>query len=145
MTCDSMVKKPQKPFYASEEKVKELNLLLVNNSDILKNPNPKVKNLIIPAFRFKNNAAFIELYERKTEKVTNFIKRLEAFFFVGEAYFYPEPKDSKIFGVIILSRFKNLLDVGMHFAIKYKGPRNNRFRWHAIFQPRKRICILYAH
>jgi len=40
---------------------------------------------------------------------------------VGEAYFYLEPKKSKLFGVILVSRFKDLLDIAMYYAKRYNG------------------------
>ena len=119
MISNSMVKRPQKVFYANKERVKNLKLLLVNHSDILKNL--KGKNQIIRSFKFKNKVAFIELYDKRTERRTKLIEELGEFFFVGELYFYPEPKESILFGMIIVSRFKDLLNIAMYYAKKFKG------------------------
>jgi hypothetical protein len=61
------------------------------------------------------------LYTKRTERRTEFVEKLEEFFFVGETYFDPPPEDAKIFGVIVLSRFRNLRDIGVQSAIKCKG------------------------
>lgn len=119
MSCKSMVKEPQKIFVAKEERVRSLENLLDSYPDVLKEP--EIKNQIVRSFRFEEKATCIKLYDKKTLRRTEFVEKLEEFFFVGEAYFYPEPKDSKVFGAIILSRFKDLLDVGIRYAIKYKG------------------------
>ena len=103
MTSESILKVPLKVLGVNKERVKELKLLLKHNSKTL---NLRVKYRIIRAFKFENYAAVIKLYSKKTEKRTKIVKNLEKFFFVGETYFYLEPKDSKIFRVIILSRFK---------------------------------------
>ena len=117
--CNSMVKKPQKAFIAKEEQVRNLENILDTYFDVLKEH--EIRDHVIQSFKFEKKVTLIELYNKKNLRRTKFIEKLEEFFFVGETYFYPEPKDTKLFGVIILSRFKNLLDVGMHLAIKYKG------------------------
>ena len=115
MKCVSMA---NIPFVVNKERVKRLKLLLISNSESL---SPKEKNNIVQAFRFKHYSAIIKLYDKKNDKRAEFVKKLEGFFFVGETYFYLGPKDSKIFGVIILSRFKNLLNIGIQNAKKYNG------------------------
>lgn len=119
MRCKSMVKKPQKIFVAKEDRVRNLKSLLDTYLGVFKGL--ETKDQIIRSFRFETNAAFINLYERKTERIAKFVEELKEFFFVGETYFNPEPKKSNLFGAIIVSRFKDLLDVGTYNAKKYKG------------------------
>lgn len=88
--------------------------VLVNYPDILSKS--RVRSQIIKSFNFKVPVAYIKLYDKKTKRRARFIEELKKFFFVGEAYFYPEPKESKLFGVILVSRFKDLLDVAMYYA-----------------------------
>ena len=83
--------------------------------------NPELKDQLIRPFRFEVPVALIELYDRKTDRRTKLIEDLEQFFFVGEVYFYPEPEERKLFGLILVSRFRNLLDVAMYYAKKYNG------------------------
>ncbi len=119
MMCDSMVKKPQKSFVVKEERIRSLENLLDSYPGVLREP--EERDQVMRSFKFRINAALIKLYEKKTERRAKFIEELEQFFFVGEAYFYPEPKKSKLFGMIIVSRFKDLLDVALNNAKKYRG------------------------
>jgi len=119
MKCKSEVKKPLKTFSISEERVRSLENVLDNYLDVFKEP--KLKDQIIKSFSFKIPVAYIKLYDRKTEQRTKLIEALEDFFFVGEVYFYSEPKESKLFGVILVSRFKDLLDVALYYAKKHNG------------------------
>lgn len=119
MTRKSEVKKPLKTFSVSEERVRSLENVLVNDLDMFKEP--KLKDQIIKSFRFEVPVSLIKLYDRKTERRTKLIEDLAEFFFVGEVYFYSEPKDSKLFGIILVSRFKDLLDVALYYAKRYNG------------------------
>ena len=82
---------------------------------------PKLKDQIIKSFRFKIPVAYVKLYDNKTERRTKLIEALEDFFFVGKVYFYSEPEESKLFGVILVSRFRNLLNLATYCAKKYNG------------------------
>lgn len=119
MKCKSEVKKPLKAFSISEKRVRRLEKVLDNYLDLLKEP--KLKDQIIKSFNFKIPVAYVKLYDNKTERRTKLIEGLQDFFFVGEVYFYSEPKESKLFGVILVSRFKDLLDVATYYAKKYNG------------------------
>lgn len=114
-----MVKKPQKNFVANAERLRSLENLLNSYPEVFKEP--EMKGQIVRSFKFEINTALIKLYEKNTEKMTKLIEELEQFFFVGEMYFYPEPKKSRLFGAIIVSRFKDILNVAIYNAKKYKG------------------------
>ena len=114
-----MVKKPQKVFIAKEERIQSLENLLDSYPHVFKGP--ETKDPILRSFKFEINTTLIKLYDRKTERRAKFIEELEEFFFVGETYFYLEPKKSKLFGAIIVSRFKDLFHIAMYNAKKYKG------------------------
>ena len=119
MKYKSDIKKPLKTFSISEERVRRLENILDNDLGMLKEP--KLKDQIVKPFRFEIPVTFIRLYDRKTEQRTKLIEGLEKFFFVGEVYFYSEPKETKLFGVIIVSRFRGLFDIAMYYARKYNG------------------------
>lgn len=119
MKCKPDFKKPLKTFSVSEERVRSLEKALDNDLDALKCSG--LKNQILRPYKFEVSVALIELYDRKTEERTKLIEDLEEFFFVGDIYFYSEPRESKLFGVILVSRFKGLFDLAMYCAKKYKG------------------------
>jgi len=119
MKLKSGAKKPLKTFSVSEERVRRLERVLDNSLSALKGP--ELKDQVIRPFRFEVPVAFIELYDRKNERRTKLIENLEEFFFVGVVYFYSEPKEAKLFGVILVSRFKGLFDIAMYYAKKYNG------------------------
>jgi len=135
-----MVKKPQGTFIAKEERVRSLEILLDSFPDVVREP--KERDQIMRSFKFKINAAFIKLFSKRTERREKFIEELGQFFFVGEAYFYLEPKDSKLFGMIIVSRFKDLFDVATYNAKKYKGQfeKVTDLLWILFDTPFKKIC-----
>lgn len=98
---------------------RKLGKILVNYPDVI--DKSKIRKQIIKSFNFKVPVAYIKLYDKKTKRRTKFIEELREFFFVSEAYFYLEPKESKLFGVILFSRFKDLLDVATYYAKRYNG------------------------
>lgn len=121
MKRKSGVREPLKSFSVSEERVRRLEKVLDNDLDALKVP--ELKDQILRPFKFEVPVALIKLYDKKTERRTRLIEDLTEFFFVGEVYFYPklEPEESKLFGLILVSRFRYLLDVATYYAKKYKG------------------------
>jgi len=96
-----------------------LKKVLVNYPAILNKS--RVRGQIIKSFNFKIPVAYIKLYDKKIKRRTRLIEELKDFFFVGEAYFYLEPEESKLFGVILVSRFKDLLDIAMYYVKRYNG------------------------
>lgn len=103
----------------SKEKLNNLEKLLVKYPDII--TNDEIKDSIAKTFTFKKPLTSIELYDKKIEKVIDFIGELEGFFFVDYVYFYPKPPEGIFLGLIFISRFKNLFDVAIYYANKHKG------------------------
>jgi len=82
MKHKSDFKKPLKMFSIIEERVRNLENILDNDLDLLKEP--KLRDQVIRPFRFEVPVALIKLYDSKTERRTKLIENLEEFFFVGE-------------------------------------------------------------
>ena len=103
----------------SEERIRKLEKVLLNYSDILSEF--EVKEQIIKAFKFEKPLTSIEVDSEDNEKIVQFMKELEKFFFVGHIYFEPDSKEFGFSGLIFVSRFKNLFDVALNYANKHNG------------------------
>lgn len=103
----------------NEEKIKKLETVLTNYPDILSEFG--IKKQIIKTFKFEKPLASLELYDKNTQKVAQFIEDLESFFFVGNTYFESESQEVGFSGLIFISRFKNVFDVAINYPKKLKS------------------------
>jgi len=108
-----------KRFQINEERVRSLSAVLDASLDILKLP--KLKDHIIGSFKFENKATLIELYIKEAERKRSFIQKLEKYFFVGEVSTSTKSNEPQPLGIIMVSRFKNLVGLGTQYAIKNEG------------------------
>lgn len=102
-----------------KEKIKKLEKILVNYSDILSEFN--IQDQIIKTFIFEKPLTSIEIEGENKDRVAQLIKDLENFFFSGQVYFEPESQELGFSGLILISRFKNLFDVAINYANKHNG------------------------
>ena len=105
--------------FVRKEKVNRLEEVLANYPDILSEF--EIKEQIIKAFKFEKPLTSIEVDSEDNEKVVQFMKEMEDFFFVGHIYFEPDSQEFEFSGLIVVSRFKNLFDVAMNYAKKHNG------------------------
>jgi len=103
----------------SEERIKKLEKILSNYPDILSEFG--LKNQIIKAFKFEKPLASLELYDKNTQKLAQFMEDMEDFFFVGNTHFESESQEFGFSGLIYVSRFKNVFDVAINYAKKHKS------------------------
>ena len=103
----------------NKERIKKLKKVLANYPDILSEF--EIKEQIIKAFKFEKPITSIEIDSENTEKVVQFMKEMENFFFVDHISFEPDSQEFGFSGLILISRFKNLFDVAMNYAIKHNG------------------------
>lgn len=103
----------------SEERIKKLEKVLANYPDILSEYG--IKNQITKAFKFEKPLASIELYDKKIQKVEQFMEEMEDFFFVGNTHFESESQEFGFSGLIFVSRFKTVFDVAINYARKHKS------------------------
>ena len=103
----------------SEERIKKLEKVLTNYPDILSEFG--IKKQIIEAFKFEKPLASLEIYDKNTQKVSQFMEDIEDFFFVGNTYFESESQEFEFSGLIFVSRFKNVFDVAINYAKKHKS------------------------
>ena len=103
----------------SEKRIKKLEKLLANYSDILSEF--EIKEQIIKTFKFEKPLTSIELEGENKEKVAQLMEELEIFFFTGYIYFEPDSQESTFSGLIFISRFKNVFDAAINFANKHNG------------------------
>ena len=103
----------------SEERIKKLEKVLAYYPDILSEF--EIKDQIIKAFKFEKPLTSIEVDSEDNEKVIQFMKEMEDFFFVGHIYFEPNSREFGFSGLIFISRFKNLFDVAMKYANEHNG------------------------
>ena len=106
-------------FIINEKRVKRLERILANYSDILSEFG--IKEQIIKAYSFEKPLTSIEVYSEDNDRVEQFVKELENFFFVGRTYFEPDSQEFGFSGLIFISRFKNLLDVVLNYANDHNG------------------------
>lgn len=103
----------------STERIKKLEKVLVNYPDILSEFG--IKDQIITAFKFEKPLTSIEIDCGNNEKVVQFMKEMENFFFVGHIYFKPDSQEFGFSGLILVSRFKNLFDVALNYVNEHNG------------------------
>jgi len=70
-----------------------------------------VKSGLIKAFRFEKPLTSIEVDGEDNDRIRQFMKELENFFFIGRTYFEPDSQELGFSRLIFISRFKNLLDL----------------------------------
>ncbi len=105
--------------FVSKERVKKLEKILIIYSNLLSEFG--IKDQIMEAFKFQKPLTSIEVDSEDSERVALFMKEMEHFFFVGHVYFEPDSQEFGFFGLIIISRFKNLFDVAITYAKKHNG------------------------
>jgi len=105
--------------FINKEKIRKLEEIIAYYPDILSEF--EIKDQIIKAFKFEKPLTSIEVDREDNEKVIQFMKEMEDFFFVGHIYFEPESREFRFSGLIFISRFKNLLDVVIKYANEYNG------------------------
>lgn len=103
----------------SEGRIRKLEKVLAYYPDILSEF--EIKDQIIKAFKFEKPLTSIEVDSEDNEKVIQFMKEMEDFFFVGHIYFEPNSREFGFSGLIFISRFKNLFDVAMKYANEHNG------------------------
>lgn len=103
----------------NEERIKKLEKVLTNYPEILSEFG--IKEHIIKAFKFEKPITSIEIESEDKEKVAQFMKEMENFFYVDHIYFEPDSQEFGFTGLIFVSRFKNLFDVAINYAKKHKG------------------------
>jgi hypothetical protein len=103
----------------SKERIIKLEKVLANYSDMLSEFG--IKEQTLKSFKFEKPLTSIEIDSENTEKVVQFMKELENFFFVGHIYFEPDSQEVGFSGLIFVSRFKNPFDVAMNYANKHNG------------------------
>jgi len=106
-------------FIINEKRIKRLERILANYSDIFSEIG--IKDLIMKAFSFEKPLTCIEIYNEDNDRVEQFMKELENFFFVGRTYFEPDSQEFGFSGLIFISRFKNLLDVILSYTNDHNG------------------------
>lgn len=75
------------------------------------------RNFVLKAFKFKKPLTSIEFYIAPKERVLDFMRELEDFFFI--AYIHIESDHSE--ELLLLSRFKDFVDIAELYAGKHKG------------------------
>jgi len=106
-------------FIINKERIKRLERILANYSDILSEFG--IKDQIIKAFSFEKPLTSIEVDGEDNDRVEKFMEDLEDFFFVGLTYFEPDSQEFGFSGLIFISRFRNLLDVVLNYANDHNG------------------------
>jgi len=99
-----------------EKRIRKLVKVLANYSSILIEFG--IKDQIIKTFKFEKPLTSIEIVSEENDKIKQFMKEMEEFFFIGNTDY---ETDSQFSSLVFVSRFKNLLDV----AISYTSMHNS--------------------
>lgn len=129
--------------FVSEKRVAKLESVLVKYSDTLNESG--VKDQIIEALKFEKPATSVKLYGEKSKIRARLIEELEAFFFVGEVYFYPKPKKTDLYGLMLISRFRSLFEVATNYNKNFNGrlhtfPNLSKFLYDKSFEEVAEHC-----
>ncbi len=103
----------------SEERIKNLEKVIADYPDILSEF--EIKDQILNAYKFQKPLTSIEVESENNEKVSQLMKELESFFFVGHSFFEPDSREFGFSGLIFVTRFKNVLNVALYYANKHNG------------------------
>ncbi len=104
----------------SEQKISMINEVLNRYSDILTNFEGVI-NDVLGGYTFEKPFSSIEIQNIAPEKVLDFIKDLEDFFFVGYAYYKLENQEFGFSGEVLISRMSTVFEHTLDLALKNFG------------------------